>query len=124
MDINKDLKHTIENARRGTADILDTVRKGTSDRPERVWDDTRDAMVKAREILSDVKSTLEIEAGATRDTVDEYVQKAEKVQVDLDLMIVELSETIKGKSVDAAELAVAKVRNVLDKAEELIDKAK
>ena len=120
MDISKDLIDTIKRASRETAEILDSMRKGVSDRCDWAWDETHEVVVKTKEMLSDVKDTLGIEAEATRDIANEYLEKAEKIQVELDLAMLELSETVKEKSVDGAEAAITNARKALDKAEELL----
>jgi hypothetical protein len=120
MDISKDLIDTIKRASRETAEILGSMRKEVSDRCDWAWDETHEVVVKTKEILADVKDTLEIEAEATRDIADGYLEKAEKIQVELDLAMLELSETVKEKSVDGAEAAIANTKKALDKAEELL----
>lgn len=124
IDFEKEWKRTLKKAQRGTAEILESMKKDATERCDKALAETREAITRTEEMLAKAKESFESETKTAAETVDDYVTKAERIQGDLDLAMIEMSAKVMDRSFEGAEAAISKARKALDKAEELVDKAK
>ena len=131
MEIGKELGEALARIRKGLVEtktgagkIVDLVEKGAIEAGDKALDETKKSIARVKEALAEAGTKAEKEARETRVLAKEYLDKAGKAVASAEKELSGVAAKIKAKSVKGTEEAIAKVKKVLDEAEELISKIK